>query len=67
MEKKYFQADADRRKAAAEDIRAFLETLPDILLAYLHGSFIREERFRDIDVAAYLKTPILSPLQTELG
>ncbi|NWF55364.1 MAG: nucleotidyltransferase domain-containing protein [Syntrophaceae bacterium] len=66
MEEKYFQAGTDRRRAVTEDIRAFLDTLPEVLFAYLYGSFTREERFRDVDVAVYLKNPIPSPLQAEL-
>jgi hypothetical protein len=41
-------------------IRAIKDRLlqePDILLAYLHGSFVEEESFRDIDVAVLTDAP----------
>lgn len=41
-------------------IKAIMTTLsgePEILFSYLHGSFITENAFRDIDVAVYTGTP----------
>jgi hypothetical protein len=36
-------------------LRAELEQRPEILFAYLFGSFVEEEKFRDLDVAAFLQ------------
>jgi predicted nucleotidyltransferase len=41
------------RTAAVEAIRRQLEDRPEILCAYLHGSFLTEEPYRDIDVAVW--------------
>ncbi|RLG57904.1 MAG: nucleotidyltransferase domain-containing protein [Candidatus Hydrothermarchaeota archaeon] len=35
------------------EIKKILKTMPNILFAYIHGSFLKE-KFRDIDVAIYL-------------
>jgi len=42
------------RKAAIESIRRHLENRPEILCAYLHGSFLTEDPYRDIDVAVWI-------------
>lgn len=42
------------RKTTVESIRRHLENLPEILCAYLHGSFLTEEPYRDIDVAVWI-------------
>jgi predicted nucleotidyltransferase len=36
-------------------LRAELEQRPEILFAYLFGSFVEEEKFRDLDVAVFLQ------------
>ncbi len=49
------------RSAAGEAIRRFLEQRPEILFAYLHGSFATGGPYRDIDVAVWLdptRTPV---------
>lgn len=66
MENRYFQIDPIHKKTLIEEIRAFLKRRPEILFAYLHGSFLTQDRFRDIDLAVYLKSPFSPPLQTEL-
>ncbi|OGW73018.1 MAG: hypothetical protein A3J72_08415, partial [Nitrospirae bacterium RIFCSPHIGHO2_02_FULL_40_19] len=47
-------------------IRIALEKRPEIVFAYIHGSFAKGEDFKDIDVAVYLKDVPPSPLQYEL-
>jgi len=42
------------RQAAIKKIRAFLETRQEIRFAYLFGSFLDEEHFRDIDLGIYI-------------
>jgi predicted nucleotidyltransferase len=66
MESKHYEILADEKRVIVEKITAYLKSRPDILFAYLHGSFFSGERFRDIDIAVYLKLPFLSALQVEL-
>lgn len=48
-------------------ISAFLKSRDDILFAYVHGSFAREEKFADIDIGIFLREPArLDPLDLEL-
>lgn len=44
-----------------------LEKHPEIIFAYIHGSFAKQADFKDIDVAVYLKEPPSSFLQYELA
>jgi len=66
MENRFYEISSDDKRALIESIKARLRGRPDIIFAYLHGSFITGHRFRDIDVAIYLKTPFSSSLQVEL-
>ncbi len=47
-------------------IKDCLEKRPDLLFAYVYGSFVTAERFRDIDIAVYLNKIPSSPLYVEL-
>jgi predicted nucleotidyltransferase len=42
------------KKALREKIKAFLEGRKEIFFAYLFGSFLEEDYFRDIDVGIYV-------------
>ena len=66
MEGKYFQSSSVIKERVTEEIKAFSRARPDIIFAYLHGSFLKAERFRDIDVAVFLKNPASSTLQAEI-
>jgi predicted nucleotidyltransferase len=66
MEGKYFQISPVIKERVTEQIKAVLRGQPDIIFAYLHGSFLKAERFRDIDVAVFLKNPASSTLQAEI-
>lgn len=66
MKSIYFQISSQAKEEIITHIRSFLEKLPDLLFAYVHGSFITDEKFRDVDVAVYLKAAPVSPLQMEL-
>ena len=46
--------DAAERSRVMKAIRTELEDRPEILIAYVHGSFARGEPYRDIDVAVWL-------------
>lgn len=52
---------------ATEAIASRLQEHPEILFAYIHGSFLGNGRFNDIDLALYLKTLPDSLLEYELN
>lgn len=54
------------KKVIKEHIRQVLEKHREILFAYLHGSFVKDNTFHDIDVAVYLKGLPESVLEYEL-
>ena len=62
----YFCISGDEKSRIAGMMGTGLSKYPDIVFAYLHGSFVREDKFRDIDVAVYLYETPPSPLQVEL-
>jgi len=64
MENRFYEISSDDKKSLIESIKASLQGRPDILFAYLHGSFITGHRFRDIDLAVYLNTLVSSSLLT---
>jgi len=66
MKNKFFSLTASEKKEITEIVKAILGKRSDIVFAYLHGSFITDARFRDIDVAVYLSDLPSSPLQMEL-
>ena len=58
--------DKVSKKAVKEAIREMLKKHEEILFAYLHGSFVKKDAFRDIDVAIYLERMPASVLEYEL-
>ncbi|MBI4603020.1 MAG: nucleotidyltransferase domain-containing protein [Planctomycetes bacterium] len=58
------EAEAHRVHAA---LREGLERCPEVVFAYLHGSFARGEPFRDADVAVYCARPLRLEDQLDLG
>jgi predicted nucleotidyltransferase len=48
------QCNDDEREAILSTLRKALEDDPRILFAYVHGSFLSEGPFHDIDVAIYV-------------
>jgi len=51
------RVDPSKREELVSAFREELSRRPEILFAYLHGSFVKGEEFRDIDVAVYLAAP----------
>jgi predicted nucleotidyltransferase len=66
MEEKYFKITRQEKEDIVRRIDGFLQNHPDLLFAYVHGSFISNDQFRDIDVAIYLKAKPTELLQAEL-
>ncbi len=57
------------RETAVQSVRKYLEKREEILFAYLHGSFVKSEFFRDLDVALFVNEERVFPsfLEYELG
>jgi predicted nucleotidyltransferase len=54
------------KKAIEIKLRKALRKYAEISFAYLHGSFVKEDGFKDIDVAVYVKELPPSVLEYEL-
>jgi predicted nucleotidyltransferase len=65
-EKVHKPLSAENKQSVMAAIRRSLELHAEIAFAYLHGSFMMESGFRDIDVAVYVKGLPASPLEYEL-
>jgi predicted nucleotidyltransferase len=66
MKNTYFQISESDKKMIMERLRYSLEKRPNLLFAYVYGSFVMADRFRDIDIAVYLKQAPSTPLHAEL-
>jgi len=67
MKNRYFKSSAHEKRNVLDSLRSCPEGKPDVIFAYLHGSFLTEDRFTDIDIAVYLDPLPPSPLQAEIG
>jgi predicted nucleotidyltransferase len=54
------------KSALIEKLKSVLEERQEILFAFVHGSFIKDGPFRDIDIAVYLSEDRTSVLEYEL-
>ncbi len=52
----YRTRTARQRRKLRQRITAALQEDPQVMLAYLHGSFARGEPFRDVDIALWLQS-----------
>jgi len=52
---KYYKLSTQQKHRLVETLKEKLENVDEIVFAYLHGSFLERESFRDIDVAIWLK------------
>lgn len=64
----YHKVDKLQRKQILQQLTMRLKGIPEALFAYVHGSFIQRELFRDVDIAIFLEasTELTSPLDYEL-
>jgi len=53
----YIRLSNEERVALLERLACKLKDDPEIVFAYVYGSFIEREFFRDLDVAVWLKNP----------
>jgi len=70
----YFPMQKNKKSFSAKDKEAIsaaiarkLQEHPEILFAYLHGSFLTNEVFNDIDLAVYLRKTPASLVEYELN
>ena len=66
MMEKYYELSEDERALIKVKLKEGLMKIPKLTVAYLHGSFVKAGRFRDIDIAIYLKDSPDSSLDLEL-
>lgn len=64
--KKRYSLSEGEKVQLREKIKSFLESRGEILFAYLHGTFIDGENFRDVDIAVYVREKDVSALDYEL-
>lgn len=61
LEKRFFKEnniDEKRREKIIRRIKDYFLDKDDVVFAYIHGSFIESRRFRDIDIAIFMKNPM---------
>ena len=66
MEGKYHKINDAEKNELTKIIKNFLKSIGGIEFAYLHGSFIAEGAFRDIDIALYINDDNSTDIQFEL-
>jgi len=66
MKEKHFTITGREKEDIYRRIEHFLEKYCNLKFAYVHGSFFSQEKFRDIDVAIYLKATPAELLPVEL-
>ena len=52
------RATPDERERIKRTLVAALESEPDLEFAWLHGSFLVADKFRDIDIGVHLSAPV---------
>jgi hypothetical protein len=52
---KYLEMTAEQRLELLKGLVETLEGVPEVLFAYVHGSFVERPFFRDLDVALWLR------------
>ena len=57
LEFKYYRVKDEERNKLLERLRQEFLKQEDILFAYVHGSFIEVESFKDLDVAVWVNDP----------
>lgn len=67
MKYKYYSLSGDEKSALESAAKAFLGEQTGILFAYIHGSFVTGERFRDIDIAVFYGDPPGQSIEEELS
>lgn len=56
--RRQFRAGPDERERIERTLVSVLESEPDLEFAWLHGSFLVADKFRDIDIGVHLSAPV---------
>ena len=56
--RRQFRATPDERERIRRTLVAVLESEPALEFAWLHGSFLAADKFRDIDIGVHLSAPV---------
>lgn len=56
--RRQFRAGPDERERIERTLVSVLESEPDLGFAWLHGSFLVADKFRDIDIGVHLSAPV---------
>jgi hypothetical protein len=67
MKYQYYSLSSEERSSHESAAKAFLAAKDGILFAYIHGSFVTGERFRDVDVAVYFANHPVHRIEEELS
>lgn len=69
MKIKYYKLSCQEKREIVRKIRNLLKSEEKVMVAILHGSFIKPMSFRDIDIAIYTGGTATNPskLETELS
>lgn len=60
--------DSVQKEMVIKNIRGILKKVePEVISAYIFGSFVQEDKFSDIDLALLFKTQIDKPLDFEIA
>ncbi|MEM3371644.1 MAG: nucleotidyltransferase domain-containing protein [Candidatus Korarchaeum sp.] len=54
---RYYRMTDGERERLLSELRESLEGVDGILFAYVHGSFLERELFRDVDIALWIEDP----------
>ena len=60
MEMRRFSLSPEQKQQVKAQIQHLLESREEVLFAYLHGSFLLDVPFEDIDIAVYLREDMVS-------
>ena len=64
--RRQFRATPDERERIRRTLVAVVESEPDLEFAWLHGSFLVADKFRDIDIGIHLNAPVEARLRRGL-
>lgn len=65
--RRYQKPTRSEKDAIENSLKGLLKKHPEVVFAYVHGSFARGEEFSDIDIALYLGDIPAGPLEYELS
>lgn len=60
--KKIMKTKEVKKEKTVQKLKTFLSEEKEIVFAYLHGSFLNEDEFNDVDIVLYLDEKILKKI-----